>query len=83
MSLKDQIDSARRIIDTETTKILSDSSLIGYGGCASCHVLFKLIETLSLNESDAADLLSEILYEDPQLNERITEFMFDNNSKLI
>jgi hypothetical protein len=29
--------SARRIIDTETTKILSDSSLIGYGGCASCH----------------------------------------------
>ena len=83
MSLKDQISRARRIIDIETTKILSDSSLIGYGGCASCHVLFKLIETLSLNESDAADLLSEILYEDPQLNERITEFMFDNNSKLI
>ena len=70
MSLKDQIDSARSIIDTETTKILSDSSLIGYGGCASCHVLFKVIETLSLNESDAADLLSQVLYEDPQLNER-------------
>jgi hypothetical protein len=75
MSLKDQIDSARRIIDTETTKILSDSSLIGYGGCASCHVLFKVIETLSLNESDAADLLSQVLYEDPQLNERFIEMV--------
>ncbi len=32
MCLKDQIDSARRITDTETTNILSDSSLIGYGG---------------------------------------------------
>jgi hypothetical protein len=75
MPLKDQIDSARRIIDTETTKILSDSSLIGYGGCASCHVLFKLIETLSLNESDAADLLSQVLYEDPHLNERFIEMV--------
>jgi hypothetical protein len=78
MSLKDQIDSPRRIIDTEITKVLSDSSLIGYGGCASCHVLFKLIETLK--ETDAADLLSQVLYEDPQLNERITVFMFNNNS---
>lgn len=75
MSLKDQIDNARRIIDTETTKILSDSSLIGHGGCASCHVLFKLIETLSLNESDAADLLSQVLYDDPQLNERFIEMV--------
>lgn len=82
MSLKDQIDSARRIIDTEITEVLSDSSLIGYGGCASCHVLFRLIETLSLNESDAADLLSQVLYQDPQLNERITVLMFNNNSNL-
>ena len=34
MSLKDQVESARRLIDTETTKILSDSSLIGYDGRA-------------------------------------------------
>jgi hypothetical protein len=38
------------------------------------------IETLSLNESDATDLLSEVLYQDPQLNERIVEFMFNNIS---
>lgn len=70
MSIKDQLDSARRVIDLEITKVTSNSSLIKNGGCASCHILFKLIETLSLNESDATDLLSELLYQDPQLNER-------------
>ncbi len=56
MSIKDQLDSARRVIDLEITKVTSNSSLIKNGGCASCHILFKLIETLSLNESDATDL---------------------------
>ncbi len=64
MSIKDQLDSARRVIDLEITKVTSNSSLIKNGGCASCHILFKLIETLSLNESDATDLLSEVLYQD-------------------
>ena len=70
MSNKDQIDSAKKVIDSEITKVISNSTLIKYGGCASCHILFKLIETLSLNESDATDILSEVLYQDPQLNER-------------
>jgi hypothetical protein len=59
----------------QKSQVLSDSSLIGYGGCAACHVLFKLIDTLLLNESDAADLLSQVLYEDPQLNERFIEMV--------
>ncbi len=75
MSIKDQLDSARRVIDLEITKVTSNSSLIKNGGCASCHILFKLIETLSLNESDATDLLSEVLYQDPQLNERFIEMV--------
>jgi len=70
VSIKDQLHSARLVIDLEITKVASNSSLIKNGGCASWHVLFKLIETLSLNESDATDLLSELLYQDPQLNER-------------
>jgi len=81
MSIKDQLDSARKVIDLEITGVISNSSLIKNGGCASCHILFKLIETLSLNESDAADLLSEVLYQHPQLNERITVFIFNNISK--
>lgn len=75
MSNKDQIDSAKNVIDSEITKVTSNSTLIKYGGCASCHILFKLIETLSLNESDATDLLSEVLYQDPQLNERFIEMV--------
>ena len=75
MSNKDQIDSAKNVIDSEITKVTSNSTLIKYGGCASCHILFRLIETLSLNESDATDLLSEVLYQDPQLNERFIEMV--------
>ena len=75
MSNKDQIDSAKKVIDSEITKVTSNSTLIKYGGCVSCHILFKLIETLSLNESDATDLLSEVLYQDPQLNERFIELV--------
>jgi hypothetical protein len=71
----DQIDSAKKVIDSEITKVTSNPTLIKYGGCASCHILFKLIETLSLNESDATDLLSEVLYQDPQLNERFIELV--------
>mgnify|MGYP003580904838 FL=1 len=75
MYSKEKIDSANRVIDSETTRVLSNSSLIGYGGCAACHVLFKLIKTLSLSESDAGDLLSQALFEDPQLNDRFIEMV--------
>jgi hypothetical protein len=75
MYSKDKIDSASRLIDSEITRVLSNSSLIGYGGCAACHVLFKLIKTLSLSESDAGDLLSQALFEDPQLNDRFIEMV--------
>jgi hypothetical protein len=34
MSIKDQLDSARRVIDLEITKVTSNSSLIKNGGCA-------------------------------------------------
>jgi hypothetical protein len=37
--------------------------------------LFKLVEALQLNESDAGDLLSQVLYEDPKLNDRFIEMI--------
>jgi len=80
MSIEDQIDSAKKIIGSEITNVNSNSLLIKSGGCASCHILFKLIESLSLNESDATDLLSEVLYQDAQLNERITVFIHNKVS---
>src|ERR671925_1091311 len=75
MYSKDKIDSASRVIDSEITRVLSNSSLIGYGDCAACHVLFKLFKTLSVSESDAGDLLSQALFEDSRLNDRFIEMV--------
>jgi len=72
---KDKVDRAYSLIDSEITRVLSNSSLIGCGGCTACHVLFKLVKTLSLSESDAGDLLSQALFEDPQLNDRFIEMV--------
>ena len=60
MSIKDQLDSARRVIDLEITKVTSNSSLIKNGGCASCHILFKLIGTLSIEKSRVDKLEEKI-----------------------
>lgn len=75
MAIEDQIENGKKIIDSEITKVILNSSLIQSGGCASCHVLFKLVEALSVNESDAGDLLSQVLYENPELNERFIEMI--------
>jgi hypothetical protein len=75
MANEDQIENGKKIIDSEITKVILNSSKIESGGCASCHVLFKLVETLSVNESDAGDLLSQVLYENPELNERFIEMI--------
>ena len=75
MANEDQIENGKKIIESEITKVILNSSLIESGGCASCHVLFKLVDALSLNESDAGDLLSQVLYENPELNEKFIEMI--------
>ncbi len=63
----------------KSQKVILNTSLIESDGCASCHVLFKLVDALSLNESDAGDLLSQVLYENPELNERFKENAIKNS----
>ena len=75
MYSKDKIDSASRLIDSEITRVLSNSSLIGYGGCAACHVLFTLVNKMQISESHASDLLSQILFHDQQLNDSFIEMV--------
>ena len=43
--------------------------MIKANGCAACHVLFSIVDKARVNESEASDLLSQILYNDPQLND--------------
>lgn len=75
MANEDQIENVKKLIDSEITKVSLNSSLIISGGCPSCHVLFKLVKARSLNESDAGDLLSQVLHENPELNERFIEMI--------
>lgn len=44
-----------------------------HGGCAACNVIFSLKNRLSSTEQDCADMLSEILTEDPALNQKFIE----------
>ena len=42
---------------------------------AACHLLFSLVDKMHLNESEASDLLSQILFHDPQLNDSFIEMV--------
>jgi hypothetical protein len=52
---------AEQIIKNEISTVSENPSIIKGNGCAACHVLFKVKETMHISEQDAADLLSEIL----------------------
>lgn len=39
-------------------------------GCAACHVIFSLKDKMNMPEQDCVDLLTEVLTEDPKLNEK-------------
>jgi hypothetical protein len=67
--------NAKKITSEEISNIKDDPSIIKANGCAACHVLFSLMDKIRLNESDASELLSQILFHDPQLNESFIEMV--------
>jgi hypothetical protein len=72
---------AEQIIVTEINNIRSDPSIIKENGCASCYVLFKLSNIMQISEQDASDLLSEVLFKNPQINESFIEMVEDIHMK--
>jgi len=66
---------AKELIQNEIAKVSTNSSLIKHNGCAACHVLFNLVDKLQISESDASDLLSEVLFNDPKLNDYFIEMV--------
>lgn len=64
---------AKEITSKEINNIKDDPSIIKSNGCAACHLLFSLVDKMHLNESEASDLLSQILFHDPQLNDSFIE----------
>jgi hypothetical protein len=66
---------AKEITSKEINNIKDDPSIIKSNGCAACHLLFSLVDKMHLNESEASDLLSQILFHDPQLNDSFIEMV--------
>ena len=63
-------DAAEQIISQEVSAVANDPARIKENGCAACHVLFMLVGRMGLSETDAADLLTEVLLARPELNDR-------------
>jgi hypothetical protein len=66
---------AKEIILREVQNIYANPSTVKQDGCAACHVLFTLVNEMKISESNASDLLSQILYNDPELNDSFIEMV--------
>ena len=67
--------SAKKITLEEINSLKDNPSIIKEKGCAACHVLFSIVDKMHVNESEASDLLSQILFDDPQLNDSFIEMV--------
>jgi len=74
-SFQSREDVAKQLISDEINKVSNDPSIIRDNGCAACHILFNLIDKLQINESDASDILSEVLFHDLKMNDRFIEMV--------
>lgn len=71
----DKEKAAEKIIAQEVEAVCKNSALVRGNGCAACHVLSTVAEKMGVSEADAADLLSEVLLDRPELNERFVEMV--------
>lgn len=62
----------QNLIIQELEKIQNHKTHLGQG-CAACHVMFSLKNTLDQPEQDCADMISQVLTEDSDLNEKFIE----------
>jgi hypothetical protein len=74
-SFQSREDVAKELISDEINKVSNDPSIIRDNGCAACHILFSLIDKLQINESDASDILSEVLFHDLKMNDRFIDMV--------
>ena len=67
--------AVKRIAEKEIGIVNENPSIIRSNGCAACHILFTLANKMKISEQDAADLLSEALLDNNQLNDRFIELV--------
>jgi hypothetical protein len=66
---------AERIAEREIRIINQNPLVIRPNGCAACHVLFTISNKMKISEQDAADMLSEVLLDNNQLNDQFIEMV--------
>jgi hypothetical protein len=66
---------AEQIVLSEINNLRSDPSIVKENGCAACHILFTLANRMQISEQDASDLLSEVLFNNPEINELFIEIV--------
>jgi hypothetical protein len=66
---------AEVLISQEVNNVSMGSNEVKQNGCAACHVLFTLVDKMQVSETEAADLLTEILLSNPQINDQFIEMV--------
>jgi hypothetical protein len=64
-----------RIAEREIRIINENPLIIKSNGCAACHVIFTIANKMKISEQDAADMLSEVLLDNNQLNDQFIELV--------
>lgn len=73
--------AAEQLISQEVDAVAASPARVKGNGCAACHVLFALADGMGLSETDAADLLAQVLTDRPALNDRFIEMVEDIHMK--
>lgn len=71
----DREKTAERLISQEVNNLSSSSNEVKQNGCVACHVLFTLVDKMQMSETEAADLLAEILLSNPHLDDQFIEMV--------
>jgi hypothetical protein len=82
-----KIDDTRRIeaeeiIKNEVCRLTGNPTIIRGNGCAACHVLFKVKESMQISEQEAADMLSEVLLYNKFLNDEFISMVEQIHMKI-
>jgi hypothetical protein len=66
---------AKKIISKAINNVKENPLVVKENGCAACHVLFNLSKEMEISEQNASDLLSEVLFANPDLNDTFIDMV--------
>jgi hypothetical protein len=66
---------AQKIISKAIHNVKENPLVVKENGCAACHVLFTLSTEMGISEQEASDLLSEVLFANPDLNDTFIDMV--------